>query len=209
MKLLYVFLFLFWLNVRFQLYYIDYFYYKDINILSANIIQPKARTRGANRFNQRIWKVIFLRKKLSVIFRFLNFSLFFERKSNSIELSLVNNSSIIMPVKKELKLLTIQKEILVCYSILRLFISKAFLFFSFTKKKSKSTFLRKDEIKQNAMDSLYRSSLSNTVSFCLKYNKELNEVGTRKKCFNWTKFKIFTTFFSFLLLRIYCTALKI
>jgi hypothetical protein len=54
-------------------------------------------------------------------------------------------------IKKYLILLNIQKEIL----------------------KNNVSFLKNDEKKQNEMDSLYNSSVWNSLSFCLKYDKNL------------------------------------
>ena len=58
-----------------------------------------------------------------------------------------------MSVKKYLALTKVQKEIL----------------------KNKSSFLRKEENKQNAMDSLFGNTLHYTLSFVLKYNREIGE----------------------------------
>ena len=93
-------------------------------------------------------------------------------------MQLIANSSIYMAVKKYLKLLLIQKEILVFCWIYDLANWKIYLFYFDQTKKNNSSFLRKDEVKQNAIDALQRSSLSYTVSFCLKFNKELNDNDT-------------------------------
>lgn len=77
----------------------------------------------------------------------------FEKTYTSVEVHLINKENVLSSVKKFLKLLQIQKTIM----------------------KNNSAFLRKDMARQNAMDALYSSSLSYTVSFCLKYNRELND----------------------------------
>ena len=77
----------------------------------------------------------------------------FETSHTPNELNLINNSNVLCHVKKYLKLLKIQKEIV----------------------KNNSAFLRKDVTRQTAMDALVNSSLANTVSFCLKFNRELND----------------------------------
>ncbi len=77
----------------------------------------------------------------------------FEAAHSPAEINIINNSSVLSHVKKYLKLLKVQKEIL----------------------KNNSAFLRKDTTKQMAMDALTNSSLAYTVSFCLKFNRELND----------------------------------
>lgn len=67
------------------------------------------------------------------------------------EMTLLKNNIVLNAVNKYLKLINIQKEILRC----------------------NSSFLRKNETKQDAMDNLKESSLSQTVSFCLKFARDL------------------------------------
>ena len=77
----------------------------------------------------------------------------FERAYSNVEVHLINNYNMLGSVKKYLKLLQVQKDIV----------------------KNNSAFLRKDIKRQNAMDALKQSVLSYTLSFCLKYSKELND----------------------------------
>jgi hypothetical protein len=44
--------------------------------------------------------------------------------------------------------------------------------------KNKSSFLRKEEQRQNAIDSLFGNTLHYSLSFVLKYNREINENDT-------------------------------
>lgn len=76
-----------------------------------------------------------------------------EKTFTSSELAQISSSITYAIVKKYLTLAKIQKEIL----------------------KNKSSFLRKEEQRQNAIDSLFGSTLYNTLSFVLKYNREINE----------------------------------
>ena len=77
----------------------------------------------------------------------------FEKNYTSQDLKLLSSTQSYTSAKKYLDLLRIQKDIL----------------------KNKSSFLRKDENKQNAMDSLFLNTLYYTLSFCIKYNREIAE----------------------------------
>jgi hypothetical protein len=80
----------------------------------------------------------------------------FEKSFTQSELAQISSSVVYSTVKKFLILAKIQKEIL----------------------KNKSSFLRKEEQRQNAIDSLFGNTLHYTLSFVLKYNKEINENDT-------------------------------
>lgn len=80
----------------------------------------------------------------------------FEKTYSHVEVQLINHYNMLGAVKKYLKLLQIQKDIL----------------------KNNSAFLRKDIKRQSAMDALKQSTLSYTLAFCLKYSRELNDNDT-------------------------------
>lgn len=91
----------------------------------------------------------------------------FERRYSETDLRSIRSSQVYQAVRCELNLLKVQKELV----------------------KNKISFLKKDESKQKAIEFLPGSSVSYTVSFCLKYAKDLQEnesyqVENLKKVFN-------------------------
>ena len=80
----------------------------------------------------------------------------FEKSFTQSELAQISSSVVYATVKKFLILAKMQKEIL----------------------KNKSSFLRKEEQRQNAIDSLFGNTLHYSLSFVLKYNREINENDT-------------------------------